>query len=88
MTRQAYGGIAREDRIYRDGEAWCDKAWHLPERAAAKVVLRCADCGRVYARCTRCEQNSPAGVSMRAHRASAHRVNAGVRSRVLPREIG
>lgn len=48
----------------------CDKAWH---RAAGKdpveavVVLTCAVCGKVYARCSRCERYSQAKVSMRAH---------------------
>jgi len=51
----------------------CDKAWHKAAGRApaeAVVVLTCAVCGRVYARCARCERHSQARVSMRAHMAS------------------
>lgn len=68
MTRPEYGGISREDRI--TDQRYCDKAWHLDTDAPVKatIVLTCAFCGRVYARCAQCNRGGDAcAVSMRAH---------------------
>mgnify|MGYP001574175626 FL=1 len=74
----------REDRI--GSPPMCDKAWHCGgEPVPATRVLRCADCGRVYARCAQCNRGgSTVEISMRAHRWVCHRGNAGLRQRVLP----
>lgn len=72
---KAYGGIARQDRI---GAAMhCDKAWHLTTEkpVTATVVLQCANCSRVYARCAQCNRgHSTVQASMSAHRFAAHRL--------------
>jgi len=53
---------------------YCDKAWHGGDKVVATTVLRCADCGKVYARCEECQSKGPssAQMSMRAHQATAH----------------
>lgn len=87
-TLSHYGGIAREDRIDADGDGpWCDKAWHLShEPVRATTVLKCADCGRVYARCAACNRgSSTVAISMRAHFWAQHRSNFALRRKVLPR---
>lgn len=68
LRKPEYGGIAREDRI--TAERYCDKAWHLDtdEPVKATIVLTCALCGRVYARCAQCNRGgSSCSISMRAH---------------------
>ena len=71
-----YGGVARQDRIPGKDGPCCDKAWHLDAGtpAPAKIVLRCASCSYVVARCEACLKMSQAHVSMRAHVQRAHRV--------------
>ena len=70
-----FGGISREDRIEQDEcGPYCDKAWHLPDKRKATVVLTCAFCGRKYARCAECNRGSrSAAVAMRAHVAGCRR---------------
>ena len=63
-----YGGIAREDRI----GPFCDKAWHMPQRAKAIKVLTCSWCGRAYARCAECQRSHPVENSMRGHLGTHH----------------
>lgn len=41
----------------------CDKLRHGMAPVEAVVVLRCADCGKVYARCAACEKSTPVRVS-------------------------
>ena len=59
------------------GGQFCDKAFHLAAGkgpVAATCVLRCANCGRVYARCAECNRGvSSAATSMRAHLRSCYR---------------
>jgi hypothetical protein len=63
-----YGGISRADRIDQPDGPWCDKAWHLPEQVRATAVLRCAYCGRKFARCAACNRHGRGVVdSMLAH---------------------
>ena len=62
----------------------CDKAWHASCPVEAAVVLRCADCGKVYARCAMCERTKPARSSMQAHRGLGHAQNRDFKRRVLP----
>lgn len=86
---QPYGGISRQDRATAAGGPWCDKAWHLDngEQVKATAVLRCAECGLIYARCAQCNRgNSAVHVSMRAHFLARHAQNRALRRKVLPRE--
>jgi len=62
----------------------CDKAWHGACPVEATVVLRCADCGKVYARCAMCERTGPARQSMQGHVRGAHIQNLDFKRRVLP----
>jgi hypothetical protein len=64
-----YGGISRADRIDQPDGPWCDKAWHLSgEDVRATSVLRCAYCGRKFARCAACNRRGhSAADSMRGH---------------------
>lgn len=59
---------------HEDGK-WCDKAWHLDkgEKVPAVAVLRCAICGRIYARCAECNRGlTSAATSMRCHMRSCY----------------
>ena len=60
----------------------CDKC-----KAEAHASLRCAFCGKTFARCKACNKH-PRTVqsSMRAHLARAHVQNHELKRRVLPRE--
>lgn len=59
----------------------CDKAHHGASAPTANVILRCAGCGRVYARCADCERYAPgnAEASMRAHLRSSHCLSRAAR---------
>jgi hypothetical protein len=62
----------------------CDKAHHQ-DPVEATVVLTCADCGRVFARCSECQRVGPnsAQTSMKAHRHNVH-----ARSKAVGRRRG
>lgn len=64
----------------------CDKSWHLSKHPVeATIVLTCADCGKVYARCAECNRGvSACKESMQAHVRVAHLVNRKLRQRVMP----
>ena len=65
----------------------CDRTCHGAEKVEAVAVLRCANCGKVFARCAACNKHPrTVQASMRAHLARAHVQNHELKRRVLPRE--
>jgi len=88
MTTTGYGN--REDRI-GDDPPCCDKAWHMDKGGPvpAVKVLKCACCGKRFARCSECQHGiTSCEISMRAHLRSCYRGSAEKRRRVLPGRDG